>query len=253
MSNTNPYVSPSAVPPASKTYTTGTRRLEYGEMFGFAFTNPNWTVNVLWGSGCLLAAYFIPILPQLLLSGYLWEVLEKRHLRETDSYPDFDINRFTDYLTRSIWPFLASLIASFAMMFVVGPLFLLMGVMIAVAESQKSEALAIITILGGALLSALVMLPLQALMMPIMLRAGLAQDLGAAFNFAWIKEFVRLTWKELLLGGLVLMIGGFAMIFMGLMVRDLPRTWRHTDSAQATEADASGDASADVSIGIATN
>lgn len=102
MSSTNPYVSPSAVPPATKTYSPGTRRLQYGEMFGFAFTNPNWPTNVLWGTGCLLIAYIIPLLPQLLLSGYLWEVIEKRHRRETDSYPDFDINRFTDYLMRSI-------------------------------------------------------------------------------------------------------------------------------------------------------
>ena len=82
MSSTNPYVSPGAMPPESKTYSAGTRRLQYGDMFGFAFTNPNWTMNVLWGSGCLFAAYFIPILPQLVLSGYLWEVLEKRHRRD---------------------------------------------------------------------------------------------------------------------------------------------------------------------------
>src|SRR5690606_25574959 len=105
MTSTNPYISPSAVPPETKNYSAGTRRLQYGEMFGFAFTNPNWAMNLLWGSACLLIAYFIPILPQLVLSGYLWEVLEKRHRRETDSYPDFDINRFSDYLTRSIWPF----------------------------------------------------------------------------------------------------------------------------------------------------
>lgn len=218
MSGTNPYISPSVLPPTPKAYSAGMRRLQYGEMFGFAFTNPNWATNVLWGAGCLLIAYVIPILPQLVLSGYLWDVLEKRHRRETTSYPDFDINRFTDYLTRSIWPFLASLIGSFAMMLVAFPIFILMMVLMAVAEANDNNGLAILAIFGCGLLFMLVMFPFQAVMMPLTLRAALSQDLGTAFNIAWIKEFLRLTWKELLLGGLVLMLVGPIMIFVGFLM-----------------------------------
>lgn len=110
------------------------------------------------------------------------------------------------------------MIGSIAMIFVAVPIVILMGVMIAIAEAQDSKALAGVSAFGGLLLFMLAALPFQAVMMPITLRAALSQDLGAAFNIAWVKEFLRLTWKELLLGGLVLMLGGMALAFVGTLL-----------------------------------
>ena len=59
---------------------------------------------------------------------------------------------------------------------------------------------------------------MNVVVLPITLRTGISQELGSAFNIAWIKEFVALTWKEMLLGGLALMAMQFAAMIVGLML-----------------------------------
>lgn len=69
-------------------------RVQYLRSFGFVFRSPKWGMNLLLGSVCM----FIPTIGQILLFGYLYEIVESLHRGRRDGYPDFDFKRFTPYL-----------------------------------------------------------------------------------------------------------------------------------------------------------
>jgi hypothetical protein len=54
-------------------------------------------------------------------------------------------------------------------------------------------------------------------MFPMLLRAGLSQDFGQAFKFAWIKDFLTRMWMELLLTILFLMATGMVVAMLGML------------------------------------
>jgi hypothetical protein len=69
-----------------------------------------------------------------------------------------------------------------------------------------------------------VSLLLSTAMVPLYLRAGLAQDFGLAFNFPWIKDFLAKVGVQTLLFNLFLMVSwailgiiGYAACFIGLL------------------------------------
>ena len=60
-------------------------------------------------------------------------------------------------------------------------------------------------------------------MTPIFLRAGLMQEFGGAFNFGFVKDFIRRMWVEMLLGHLfflvtspIVMLAGAAICCVGM-------------------------------------
>ncbi len=218
MSQPNPYVSSAYVPPPTKDYRQGTRKLDYGAMFRFLFTNPNWMMNLMWCSLCFLVAYVIPILPQLVVIGYLFEQLERLHVRQDGTYDDFDTNRFMDYLVRGLWPMLAAILLMLIVMVILVPLTLLgFGGGMALMANQNEEAgFAVFLLTTFGLMVAAI--PLQLVLLPIMLRAGLTQELGGAFSLAWIKDFLRRTWLEILVGTIVLTIANYVITLAGLLL-----------------------------------
>jgi hypothetical protein len=55
------------------------------------------------------------------------------------------------------------------------------------------------------------------LMVPPMLRAGLAQDFAEGFNFGWVLDFLKRTWMEMILGLLFLMFSAAVLGVLGLL------------------------------------
>jgi hypothetical protein len=213
----HPYESPAPVINPAKKYATGTRTLQFKEMLLFAFSNPNWLTNVMWCSLCFLVANIIPVLPHLIVIGYLYQQFERLHLKQDGSYEDFDTSRLGDYLTRSIWLLLAYLILTAVMMVVFLPIALLgFGAGIAfIANDHVEEGIAVFVLTYVAMI--LVSFPLQLVTVPVAIRVGLSQQIAGAFSLAWIKEFVRLTWREILLGGLVLTLANILGSIVGLL------------------------------------
>lgn len=197
-------------------------RMEYMRSYQYIFENPNWMMNVLWGFLCIISTSIIPIIGQLVLLGYQYEVIEALFLARGARYPDFDINRFADYLGRSIWPFLVQLIASL----VIAPVIVLFSVVFMIAVSAGAAAGGdnfgpIIAIFGFAIAFVVIFalaLAMAAVLMPMTLKAGLQQDLGAAFDFAWIKDFIAKTWLEMVLSFLFLAFTGFLFTMLGLLL-----------------------------------
>jgi hypothetical protein len=195
------YVSPEPSKP-------GAWRMQYLEMYQFVFVNPNWMTNFLWGGLCLLVAGVIPILPQLVFMGYQWEMVETLHRRQGRAYSDFDTNRIMDYLLRGVWPFLVSLVA-----------LMIGGLVLALLVGQQGgDALAFIAIAAWVLAVVALSLGASLFMYPLVLRAGLSQDFGQAFNFGWAMSFAKLMWKEIVVGTLFLFATSLGLCFVGLLV-----------------------------------
>lgn len=201
--------------------------MEYMRSFHYVFENPNWVTNVLFVGLCLLSTGVIPVLGQLVFVGYQFGIIEALHRRPDARYPDFDINKLMDYLVRGFWIFLVGLVVGLAMLPIIAGLAILFAVLIGGAGAAGGE--------DGAAIAMMVVVPVLVLVMmaigiainmisvPFMLRAGLMQDFGAAFDLGFAKQFIRNTWKEMILcalfsmaAGLLLTIVGMAMLCIGI-------------------------------------
>ena len=70
-------------------------------------------------------------------------------------------------------------------------------------------------IVGLMLFSLLLNVILSLVKTPMLLRAGLTQDLGAAFSKAYTLDFLRKMWLELLLAGLFLAFTSLPLVLLG--------------------------------------
>jgi hypothetical protein len=199
---------------------------EYVRMYSYVFDNPNWLMNLVWGALCIISQFLIPIVGPLLLLGYQFEIIDALLASRGQRYPDFDLNRFGDYLGRSLWPFLVKLVAGlvlgFALLMVIA---IPVVAIIAIASSAGEDAAAPFLAIGIPLL-VLVLVPLAFLttmpLVPMAFRAGMTGSFGEGFNFDWVKDYLRRVWFELLLAMLFLAFSGFALTVCGLLACVLP-------------------------------
>lgn len=216
--------------PASSAPPPPERPMEYMESVRFAFSHADWAKNLALLAVCGL----IPFVGGIVQLGYSEEVVIALHRRRDEDdggYPAFDFDRFGKYLQRGLWPFLATLVAGT----VIGTASVIVGYGgIALSFLVGAAIGGGIGVLAGLLLGAIVLavglaltVATQCAMLPMILRASLAQDLAAAFDFAFVKDFFERTRKELVLtvlfstaallgymavGSLVFCVGGlFAM------------------------------------------
>jgi hypothetical protein len=199
----------------------GPERMEYMRSYNFIFENPNWAMNVLWGFLCIISTAFIPLVGQLVFLGYVYETIEVLYLTRGARYPDFDLNKFGDYIMRGLWPAIVQILVGvlFAVVFV--PLAVLGIFAVAlVADSVNKDLQGVVFALGFFLWFAMVLAAtaiMNLIVMPLTLRAGLAQDIGEGFKFGWAKDFVSKVWLETILAGLFLMVTSMIAMVLGLM------------------------------------
>ncbi len=195
------------------------RGLQLGEAYSFVFQNPNWGMNLLLGTVCQL----IPVVGPIVFLGYEYELIEALHRDPRRTYPDFDFNRFTNYLTRGLWPFLVALIVSLVLVPVIWlamaiGFFALASIGAAAGGNQAAgPAVALVCLLmfvGIILLSC----AMSALIVPVVLRAGLTQDFAAAFNFEFFKDFLRRMWLETLIAAGFIVLTGIPLMLVGMLL-----------------------------------
>jgi hypothetical protein len=170
---------------------------------------------------CALAAGFIPILPYLLIVGHMFEMIESLYLTRGTRYPDFDFNRFSEYLGRGIWPLLIGFIFVFPL------LILIYGGMVAVVFAaaaagaaggdELGPVLAVVVGLLGFVMLIAILMGIGLLVTPMVLRAGLQQDFGGAFDFGWAFDFVKKTWVEMVLCSLFMQLTGMLLHMLGFL------------------------------------
>jgi hypothetical protein len=217
----NPFASPSVPPPVATSYAAGyPDRIDYMRAYNYIFESPNWMMNVLWAALCILSTLVIPVIGQLVLMGYSYEVIEALCLTRGARYPDFDLNRFGDYLGRSIWPFLVNLVVAIPLSIVITIAVLLVVLLAAAGGAMGGDDFGpvLAVVFGGIGLLGLTVFSLFAgcLMLPVVLRAGLQQEFAAALDFGWAMDFLKKVWVEMVLAILFLMVTALVLEMLGL-------------------------------------
>ncbi len=208
MDPSNPYSPPpfpSNMQPPMKPYA----GMDYMRMVTYVFENPNWFMNLLLGALCTL----IPVVGGIVLQGYHYEVAIAMTTNGGSRYPDFDFNRFGDYLMRGLWPFLVGLVCALVLLVVFGVLFGIAGAAGAVAGEDVGNTLAGLMFLPLSIIAPLFVLVVQ----PMLLRAAFTLDFSQAFQVAWCKDFLRKTWLEMILGFLFLWVASMVLAPIGLL------------------------------------
>jgi hypothetical protein len=186
--------------------------------FQFITESPKWMMNVL----CVSICQMIPLIGPLAVLGYQFELAESLLRRPDDrGYLDFDFNKFVDYMKRGLWPFLTALIAGIVigipiMVIVLGLIF--GGAMIAQANRDAGDVIGIALIGVMVVLYFVLLIGANMLVIPLMIRAGYCQDLGQALDFHFVKSFVQLMWKEIIITNLFLMVATIPLMLIGLLM-----------------------------------
>lgn len=165
---------------------------------------------------------FIPVIGPLILLGWHVSCLWARGDRDDPAeFPAFDFNNaFGKYLQRGVWPFVVGMVASL----VVIPLLMLPGafllvmpaVMPEIAQSGNGAGFALIFVISLLFdFAALAMLQLVAT--PLVLKATLTQDFATSFDFAFVRSFVSLTWKEILMSMLFMAEVSVCMVILAIV------------------------------------
>ena len=108
--------------------------MQYFGAYRFIFESPRWATHLLIGAVCQL----VPIVGQLVLMGYIYNVLETKHRYGHDQFPPFDFNRLSVYLVRGLWPFIVSVVAALPLVLLIGP-FILIAVLSGIATGQNDN------------------------------------------------------------------------------------------------------------------
>ncbi len=219
--DSNPYQASTTDP---KPHLGERESMEYMRAINYVTESPKWTMNLLWGSLCILSTQVIPIVGQLLWIGYQFEIVEDllRHPGRV-GYPDFDKDRFKEYLTRGLWIFLVMLVVMVVFAPVMGVMVLgLMAVVgvLGAASGGDEQAIGIGVFVMMAVMMVLMFvfsIVMTVVVTPLTIRAGLTQDFRASFDFAWIKDFMRQMWIETLLAQLFWMASAVLLYLLGAL------------------------------------
>ena len=191
----------------------------YMRPFSYIFENPKWVTNVL----LLGVVQFIPIVGPLAMIGYQYEVVMALLRRPTDEYPDFDFNRFTDYMKRGVWPFLVMLVWGMVLGAVMSVLVVAGAVAVAATSSgnsSRADAEFFGMIFMGVTMAVAIFggMGLQVIALPLMLRSGLQKDFASGFSLGFAFQFLGNTWKEMIVAIFLLTLAALAAVFVGLML-----------------------------------
>ena len=181
-----------------------TRVMKFLLAFRYILDQPGGFVNLL----LITACQFIPVVGPIVLLGYRGEVSIALE-RDPDmlEHPKFDFNRFVDYLSRGVWPFLISLIISLPLIpLVVAAFFAGLAIN---PPGPGNPPLLLFAFFGGVELIALVLMIFLSVPMTFHAEITGRFDLGGAFRFAWA------FWSHV---GLVAIGTGFVFAFMSVLV-----------------------------------
>jgi hypothetical protein len=193
--------------------------LRYFAAYEYVFQNANWLSNLLLGTLCQI----IPVVGPIVFMGYQYEIIEALHRDPRRVYPDFNFNRFADYLVRGVWPFLVSLVAGMVLAAIMMVPMFLFQILIAASDHKHAGPLAVVVMILMFFVMIVFQFGFYLLLLPLTLRAGLSQDFVKAFDFEFLRDFVGRMWLEMLFVALflwastfVLMIGGFMLCCVGV-------------------------------------
>jgi hypothetical protein len=204
--------------PAVASVLTGPGRIQFMEAYRYVFNSPSWTLNLLLVTVCQL----IPIIGPIVVLGYQFEIVEALQRDPRQTYPEFNFDRFVDYLKRGLWPFLVSLLVGVVLSIPLTiVMYVLMAIVFVAAGAGGNDPSVFLVVVGMAFVFLLVLgisLLMWLVVIPMVLRAGLAQDFAEGFNLDFIKSFTAKVWREVLMCGLFMMFSGMLLMLVGAIV-----------------------------------
>ena len=193
-------------------------RLDLNRAMRWMFASPQWLTNVFWVFLCTLLGTVV--IGNIVLLGYQVEIVDRRSGGRQDQLPDFDANRFMDYLLRGIWPFLINLIGSALLGVVFAAFFfawmLVFGILSGGEDPGPLLAISMITpmVLMAFLFGAIAF----SMLAPLCLRAGLANDLSEGLKINWAIDVVKMMWPTMLLMLVYMIIVGLLAYLVGVLM-----------------------------------
>lgn len=225
----NPYSSPDpkSFSPEGKPFDTGadpggySGTMDYFGAFSRIMANPNWFMNILLGGliGVFLACL---IIGPIVLLGYSFLAAEWWHRTRGARYPDFDFNKFGDYLGRGAGPFLVGLLSGIVQYVIVQvvmfPLTMALGLSPIGADGGEADPAKVFTLLGiNFAVSISLSIIFGFLVWPLQIRSELSNDIGQAFNIKWAFDFVSKCWLEIVFAAILGVLMNFAVAMLGYL------------------------------------
>ena len=181
------------------------------------FKSPKWMMNMLLAGVCV----FIPILGPIVIKGWLITGFWARQDERCETFPDFDFGHFGKYLERGLWPFLVTLVSSLALGMVVGifvvPVAMISALLVPNGHGSASGCIGAIVAIFMFIFYVMLVVGMLIVLTPLTLRASITQDFGQAFNFAFLKRFITLMWKEIILSSLFQIVVGILLMGVGAL------------------------------------
>ncbi|GAA4435270.1 DUF4013 domain-containing protein [Bremerella cremea] len=214
-SGENPYESPQGESLAPQPVTDSQNvvplaAIDYMSCLTRVFESPNWIVNSL----LLGIAPIVFIIGQMVSFGYLMEMIASRVYGKSEVYPDVDLNRLGPYLTRGAWVFLVFFVAYLCTM----PISIIGAVVMIMTQAMRNDVLMVLGMLFYIGMIMLAILINFLAMPPLMLRAGFLVDFSSAFDLAWIRDFARKMWVEMVVGAIVFSLLAWFILMAGLLL-----------------------------------
>src|SRR3954468_19955422 len=182
------------------------------------FKIPKWMMNTLLAGVCV----FIPFIGPIVIKGWLLTGFWGREDERPETFPDFDFNNFGKYLERGLWPFLVSLVSGFviamAACVIIVPITMILGLMTPNDHSSASGCAAALLFIFLMVFYVVLIVGMMVVLTPLIIRASIMQEFGPAFNFAFLKRFIALTWKETILAALFLFVTSIALCAVGAII-----------------------------------
>lgn len=185
------------------------------------FKSPKWMMNLLLGGLCVL----IPFIGPIVVLGWLITGFWARQDERFETFPDFDFSDFGKYLERGLWPFLVIFAASMAGSLVMMPIIwiltipmVLMGGSFSSGDGNAGGCVALIFPVFIVLICLVLALALLLVLVPLKIRATITQDFVKSFDFGFVKRFLALTWKEIVLSSLFICVSSIVLTFAGMLV-----------------------------------
>jgi hypothetical protein len=189
--------------------------MQYLRAYRFVFTGPHWQTNLLCGAVCQM----VPVLGQIVFTGYALELLEAFREDDDAHLPAFDMDRIGAYVTRGMWPFLVQLGALLPVLLVLWLMGFLLGALASDLRSPAVLSRMLLAVLGP--ISFVLLIALSVLLAPVTLHVGLRQELHADI-MPFVKDFLKRVGHETILAQLFLGATSLAMIIIGSMLFCIP-------------------------------
>ena len=195
--------------------------VDYAASISDFFKSPKWIMNLLLGGVCVL----IPIVGPMVIIGWLITGFWARQDENFETFPEFDFSHFGKYLERGVWPFLVTFVVSMAFSIVMVPLAwvlmipaMLVGGFSSGHGANTSSCFGIFAMILMMLFSAVMIFAMMLVLVPLKIRAALTQDFAKSFDVGFVKRFLALTWKEIVISSLFVMLTGLLFVCLGTIV-----------------------------------